>query len=467
MSDKGIAIHLANGEVLRQVKSFSMRANFKDGPEEFEATLYYSNPERLRFLEMMPCTITIDGQPQLSGRIEQSRRGGDGTAVWIAGRDYLGDLQACHVDPSLVINKGDTLATAVLRAAGPAGIHTVFSSGNWATRSALTGAAAGAAPFIGFEEAKTDDFKPKPEESIWMFVRRLVARFGGAIMPDVDRGYIHLVKPNFDQEPLYSVYRHRADPRNNVITSEAHRNYREVPTFALIAGKQWDKKGKESSVVWSDGPVFIGRSGTIHGRVKPDETRPSAGLPDGAAAYRLFFRRSNDARTQEEVDLVFNRAIAEKMHNLLHYTFQTQGFASLSTGAIWTVDTMVSVDDEIADVQGDVWIASREFTYTESGGPTTRVECWIPETFNLTEPLEGSNKGGRGGLSDRDRQIALMTLEAQTAAGVANAIAAGYGYGKWDKIVETVEFGTGARDRASDLEEDATGDANEAVPGVL
>lgn len=378
-----IVISVEGGPVWdREIKSFSLSSSFTGDPDEWAATIFSPDFASLLNLELRPITIEIDGNLQLIGRIERSQIGADSSAVRFSGRDFRGDLVACHVDPSFRIKKGDTLKSSILRAAAPAGIVSVNASGNWAQRDALSGSLAGEPGLVGFDDAKVDDFKPKPEESIWVFCRRLAARFGALILTNGGRGNLLLAKPNFDQSPIYKMVRNRAGIGNTVETSEADRNYRDVPTFALIAGKEWEKKGKESKVVWSGGPVFLGREGTIHERIAPDTDRPG----ETWNVYRLFFRRSNDARNQAEVDLTFNRAVAERFHNLLHYSATLDGFTDPVNGNMWTVDTMVSVADEVAGVNDTLWLSSRELTYDETSGTATHVECWIPETFNLTEP---------------------------------------------------------------------------------
>ena len=380
---QGLVITNADGRTLDQIKSWSLRAEYSEGPDEFTATIYHHDISQLRLLELQAVDITLEGTPQLSGRIERTITGGDGTTVQVYGRDFRGDMDACHVDPTFRVTKSESLAAVILRVSSVVGITEVKATGDFDRRSVLSGALPGSRlrP-VGYDQAKTDDFKPQAGESIWTFVRRLGARFGCTIQAG-ERGVLIISRPAYEKPSIYSIARSIGDGgNNNVVNSSSDRNYRDVPTYAVVAGKQWKNKGKDSGVVWSEGPVVLGRAGAINVRIKPGEERPGK-LTD---AYRLMFKRADEARTQEEVDLLFNRAVSEEANHVLHYRVDLEGWADAENGHTWTIDTMVDVADDVADVYRTLWVHSRELKYTQDGGPSTSLECWIPEAFNLVSP---------------------------------------------------------------------------------
>lgn len=412
MAQQGMVITTGDGRRLDNIKEWSIRSEFSRGPDEWSAVVYDGDISKLRLLELQAVEITVNGGHQLSGRIERTQTGTDGTTVVVSGRDFRGDMASCHVDPTFRINKSEPLSEAIKRVCAPLGITSVLSDGNWARRSALSGIAGRAPAPKGFQAAKAEDFKPKPEESIWRFVRRLAARFGATVQAGEGRHQIVLAQPNYEQAAAYSIRRRlKSGANNNVKWTQAERNYRDAPTYCVVAGKQWKSKGKSSGVVWSEGPVYLGRPNTINERVKPGDERPG----DAKDLYRMFFRRAGEARTQEEVDLSFNRAIAERFHDLLHYSVELEGWVDRQNGHTWTIDTLVDVDDEVADVKSRLWVHSREMKYSQSSGPSTSLECWLPETFNLGSPLgdlgivEPTTPGNRGG-SGAGRKPPVVTI---------------------------------------------------------
>ena len=393
--DRGLTISVGDGRVFRDIKSWSIKSAFSKGPDTWRATVYSADLEKLRFLELQPVELLVDGTTQLYGRIETVETGDDGTVVTIGGRDQRGDLEACHVDPSFSIGANEPLGEAMLRLCGPAGITEIDMSGDFARRGALSGRLPGStrAP-LSFEKAKAQEFLPRPEESVWTFCRRLTARFGATVQAGDGFGKLVVAGPNYGQTPLYTIRRTiKGDNNNNIRMSRSLRDFRNAPTYSVIVGKSWKNKGNNAGILTSSGPVYLGTTGTINERVKPDDKRP--GSPTDA--YRLFFRRSPDARTQAELDLTFNRALAERVNGILHYNVELDGWTDRFLGITWTIDTLVDVHDEVANVFGRLWVHGRELRYDESDGPSTRLECWLPEAFNLNAPgadVQGQRGGG-------------------------------------------------------------------------
>lgn len=72
----------------------------------------------------------------------------------------------------------------------------------------------------------------------------------------------------------------------------------------------------------------------------------------------------------------------------LAYRVTLRGHTDPETGAIWTVDTMVNVQDEICGVNEPLWIAKRTLRFSPTEGSTTQLECWRPGSFPFIEEVE-------------------------------------------------------------------------------
>jgi prophage tail gpP-like protein len=106
------------------------------------------------------------------------------------------------------------------------------------------------------------------------------------------------------------------------------------------------------------------------------------------ALYRLLVYRDENARTAEQIEAAARRCVAERLKDTLYYHATVKGHADPRTGAIWTVDTMVNVDDDVADVHEPLWIESRTLRFG-SGGAETDLVCWRPESFTLGPTVWG------------------------------------------------------------------------------
>src|SRR6185369_8485140 len=116
---------------------------------------------------------------------------------------------------------------------------------------------------------------------------------------------------------------------------------------------------------------------TFSGRIKPTD-KPNISKGE---LYRLLYHRDTNSKTQEEIDNAIARAVADRLRETLRYTVELRGHQDPISGALWAIDTLVQVSDEIRGVNEDLWIHSREFRYSKAGGATTRLECWRPHSF--------------------------------------------------------------------------------------
>lgn len=56
---------------------------------------------------------------------------------------------------------------------------------------------------------------------------------------------------------------------------------------------------------------------------------------------------------------------------------------SQKSGALWAVNTMVRVNDQVCGIHETLWIESRKFTFSPDAGSTTEIECWRPSSFEI------------------------------------------------------------------------------------
>lgn len=69
------------------------------------------------------------------------------------------------------------------------------------------------------------------------------------------------------------------------------------------------------------------------------------------------------------------------MKDTLLYDVTMRGHVDPESGAVWSVNTMVEVDDSVADVHERLWILQRKLSYSKEEGAITTMTCIRPESF--------------------------------------------------------------------------------------
>lgn len=382
----------ALGRDLTNIQEWSIDSSFTVSTDGFDFTAYDDDVTKLRNLELQPVELLVNGHSQVLGRIDMSSCGDDGTAVRFAGRDYLADIVECNVDPLCKIKESDSIAAALTNICSPCDIDTVISDDDIAMRNVRTGI------FVkkgkggkGFAKRLLNEYKPKPGEGMFETCNRLIARFGATIQPGPDRNTLIVTAPRYDQEPIYTVTRSRdriGSGRNNAQSSVATRDFSSFPTFALGNGWQAPADGKgvsnnqaydinELVAVYSEELKAILADSTLSGRRKPLES-PKSGL---GQLYRLLYVKDTECRNPDQLESAMLRAIAERMKSTLEYRVTLEGHVEQESGAIWSIDTMVKVRDDVCGVNENLWIKDRKLVFSPSGGATTDLVCVRPGSF--------------------------------------------------------------------------------------
>ena len=373
---------------LTNLEEWEVDAEYLTSTDGFRFVFHDPDPEELFGLEMANCELLVNGASQLLGRISKTVIGDRGLAVTCMGTDYVGDLVECNVDPTLRITEGMPLSLAVLIAASPVGITTVFDEGN----GDLRGVRAGVVPPKNTKRRshgnkKQGDYKPQPGQGIYDFINKLASRNGCTVQPGPTRDSLVLTAPRYSQASLYSL-RRSIDPagsaQNNMISATATRDFSKFPTVMIAQGYA-AKRGEESksgsvgydmnAIIDGYDKIIVGN--TFRGRRKPDDSGDSL----NGSLYRLLVVRDDQARTVEQIVHAGRRAIAERFKDTLEYTATVRGHIEPESGAVWAIDAMCDVDDDLANVHETLWVAKRTLKYSRTQGATTDLTLWRPNSF--------------------------------------------------------------------------------------
>jgi prophage tail gpP-like protein len=390
-----------SGRAEDKILSYRINSSYTTPTDGWELTVYSEDDPiglRRRWRPWQPVRLLIAGRQQLIGRIDRTESTG-ASSLKVSGRDYLADIVDGTVDPSFQIKKGQDLGDFLLELFAPYGVKTILADGNdqKLNRNVVTGRIPfRGAPRRNFRSLKTEDHKAQENEGVWEFGSRVVAHHGFCIQPAATRDAVLVTEPNYLQGALYKASR----PGNIVSEPAAIRDYTDVPTVTMARGRAGEAGGKIGSakgeiptfdqerspsrisnsldvqrIITSDDGVVVVRER----RYDPKDRRIVAYGYDPAIYKPLFFR-DKDAQNQEQIDHAVRRMLAEKLRETLTYPFTVRGHVEPASGAVWSVDTIVWVDDHIEDVAEALWIHERTL-YNDGSGPMTQVKAIRQESY--------------------------------------------------------------------------------------
>ena len=418
--------------ILNEITSWSIDSDFLTTTDGFEFSCFsQADPGSVRGLELEPVELKVNGHSQVLGRVEASTMGHKGGEIRYTGRDYLSALVDCSVDPRVAIKEEMSLFAAFTEVTSTVGIDTVFSTGDLAMRNIRTGRSIAGSSGRDFKAFKAEEIKPNHGVSMMGYLSRIAARHGGTIQPANTRSAIMIAEPDYSQEVSGKIQRRLGSPDgNNVVRGVARRDFSRFPTYTMFSGSQAQKAkaavpnhshigvGEDPGFDLTEiGPdhyklvdgVFSKKSGGSGGGSKGSGGKydtataatgfapsaeevilanchigrrlPSDGAGDPLKLYRLLAVRDKTCRNQDQVDRLAVRQVGERLKGLLVYEVEVRGHVDPSTGAIWSVDTMIDVQDEECGIAEALWVARRRLSYSPTEGARTSMTLWRPGAF--------------------------------------------------------------------------------------
>jgi len=329
---------------------------------------------------LAPVTVEVDGAVQLRGVLEQLRDGASrsGAPLTLSGRDLLAGALVSDVDPRLQMRNA-TLEEVIERAVAPLQIPVVVGVSADEVRRIQAGARPGARS-SGLRTRRrqhVDRFRPKPGEKVWPFLAALAKRHGYLLYAGPWENGIGLVidRPAYDAPPVGALTRQRQQGgtwRGNILDGALALNATEVPTEVTVYGRTRHvapQDARHRAIVandWLRSAERVARTFTPRPRYLRD---PRAHTPKIAA---------------QRARHVIHRAMA----NFAVYEATVQGFSHGSPARLWTINTVVTLDDELTGARGN-WLVTRvDFNRSRQGGHTTRLRLVPPGSIDLEPDAE-------------------------------------------------------------------------------
>lgn len=328
-----------------------------------------------------PVEVRIDGAVQLRGVIERIRDGAGraGAPLTLSGRDILAAAMVADVDPRLNL-RDITLADAFERVLMPLGIEVVVGASAEEVRTIQAGARPGARVPSASSRARrrhrVDRFRSQVGQRTWDFLAQLARRHGYLIYSGPIEGGMGLVidRPAYDAAPQGALRRRRRDDgtyEGNILDGTLALDVTDVPTAVTVFGR-----------TRLDAPQDARHSATVINGDLASRRTADQWLP------RPRYIRDLRARTPQIAEQRARHAIARAMQDFAVYEATVQGFSWGAGERLWTMNTMVSVDDEVTGAR-DAWLCTRAtFKRSRGGGHTTDLRLVPPGTIDLEPDAE-------------------------------------------------------------------------------
>lgn len=374
----------------------------------FDFTIYGEDVLKLRnrFTPLMPVEISINGKPQLVGRIN-TVAGNSNSTITVTGADYFQEMSKANVDPRITFKKQDTLENALLKVLAPFGVFRIV--GYDAKRNLLTGRSSSGERIID-KDVKMEEFKVRVGQGCLEVCNKIASRHGCVLQPGLSRNEIILCQPNYDQRPMYLIERSAS---GNVLSSSSTRDWSNVPSVVTL-------KTKVKGMVISKGTGFKGGDQLVSGYVDGEYTLPAIGedspnrlhlIPEvrkilenvrmaedplrdtpeamppnyfgpSSANYiwRPVYHEDRESRSMAQVSNAIKKVIADRVIDTLRYSCSVSGHVNEKTGIQWAVNTIAYVRDEVEMVDEPMWINRVTFR-RQRGGTKTDLELIRPHTW--------------------------------------------------------------------------------------
>lgn len=364
--------------------------------------------------------FTLNGIVQGTGYIDTVTRNvtrGGGTEWTIEGRDVFSPMVDAHVDPRKQFKKDMTLEHIVREICdrfAPVAGEWEYSFDGEANRKVKTGrprggrgskAGDGTGKGGGRAGKKLDQLRPSQHEGAFTFLTKLLHRQGLHCYPSVDGTTVIVDQPNYNQTPTHFLY--RTGSASNILDGAVKWSVTEQPSIIIADGKSGGGEFGHSQIMAKMVNPFTGVD--RNGNKWPDVEYASRAYPQATEIYmpdtlsesaaprrwvrqfhaRPLFLHDENARTLEELEAFVRREMSLRLRKTLSVTYTLEGHGQYTEGGEFVpfaTDTIVRVLDEPGGLNDvPMWVLSRTFEKSRSGGTTTKLELIIPGTLQFSE----------------------------------------------------------------------------------
>ncbi len=367
-----VSMQFGDGSVINAWTSFALRETFTDplGSLDFEARPLRTQiaDYRTRLAKGELVAVKVNALPVgVFLNVEVRRRyGRDGAVFSVQCKSVLATPYEGMVKPTLDFRTQTDapVSTFVLEALFPYGFVDLQGD-EGANRAAITGKSlVGKSPKIVVSSLKDRQAAAQDGETGYGFCSRIFNRLGVALRVDAS-GILILEAPDYEQQPLYSVYQ---GARGGGSESDLLLDGFEVEDSNNGQYSECTVRGVASDDAGTT------ESGTPTATVTAAEMNPGRpAYTSTGAAHKPLILKDKNARDRARCRSVAKLALGMRARSAFSITGEVDGFIA-ATGAVWAINTTVRVAIEVEDIDETMWILERTFLQDRDGGQRTRLK---------------------------------------------------------------------------------------------
>lgn len=386
-----------NSDFLKPTDAFSFTIGAEQLPDKVKYALNVGSAVTLAINDIVQASGYID-----SIEIHASR--GSGSTWRVEGRDLLAQAVDACAPPTQSLKAGQTLTDALKTLFKPFGWHREdqFEVSNEANRDVRTNkfrSKSKRSEAKGFgrralKQYKIHQLRPYPRESVFDFASRLTQRFGLWLWCSADGRTLIVAEPDFDQEPTYKLFRNKSGT-TNILDGSVKFDMSEQPTHIIADsysgggefGKGVVKCILANTVMTAPEALDISQYVKAGAKVLGGPTFPVSSSVESPRT-RVLYLHDDESQNAEQLEAFVRRemALLQRKSLVVHYTVEGHGQLINNIFVPWDVDTVVDVNDEVAGLREKLYVLSRTFNKSRSGGTTTNLELIRLNTLVFSDP---------------------------------------------------------------------------------
>lgn len=361
-TDFGIArLVLEDGTEISRWKEYTVNSNFLSPTDAWSFT-FGTETEWKRLKDKIrpdrKFELYVDEALQATGWIDSrkaKRSITGGVTVNVQGRDVLAPLCKANIHPDTA-TKGKTVEQIIeeaFRQVYPGALMPTIVYDNDANRAVVMDESK---RYKKTKKGKSKNvleyYSARPQEGAFEFCVRLL-RKNGLWMWGAADGSVVVSSPNYDQPASYLISCKRGDTVVQTSDAEDSWDRQNVPSHVIV-------RGKSASKEWQKSKVFGRVYDTDSLRICPS------------------YIQHDEATTADECKQFAMQELSRLKQEEKVYSVTCKGHRDPFTGAVYAVDTIAKIDDEILDVHDDLWCLERSFTKGADSGTHTQLR-FIPK----------------------------------------------------------------------------------------
>lgn len=371
------------------------------------------------------------------GRIDKVIITGDkssGTIFNVSGRDRLGMPVDSTANPKLQFKEGSTLADVLKKIFEPYGWvaddHFVIDahaneSANHPDRGVKRSKSKKhfGQPLKNF---KTHQLKPHSHEGTFAFASRVSQRFGLWIWATSDGDQLVVGKPNFEQEPSYQLVR-SFDGVGNIESGGATYDGTDQPSIIIADGFSGGGEFGEGRIkVFCVNPFY---GVDEQGFVLDEVTAIIAQFPDAEQVImttqplsrrvaltppRPMFLHDDESKDKDQLVNYVRREMSQLMRKSLTCEYTVTGHGQITDDQFvpWAMDTVVDVQDDLAEVHERMYVLGVEYEKSRTGGTNTKLKLIRLNSIQFGDPVTPAGSGsGTGNGNGKTTEVDVNKIQ--------------------------------------------------------